>query len=380
MSHPRIAIATPARNAWSETFIAAHLERLHEVVLVLSDGSLPYTANDRPLLQTNGLLAKLSDIYRRKAQHVDQRTLLRERITEQLRKDRVDVLLAEYGPTGSELLDSSAQASVPLVVHFHGFDAYSKEPLEGFAGYRELLSGAAAIVVVSRHMEQQLLALGAPRERLHLIHYGIDVERFTPGTPAAHPPHFLSVGRFVDKKAPLITLLAFREVWQQRAQARLTMVGTGVLWESVRQLTVALGLESVVKLTGVLTPDQVAEHMRASRAFVQHSVVPGSNDHEGTPLAVLEAMASGLPVVSTRHAGIPDVVLHGLSGLLSGEYDIHAMADHMLQLTDDPALASGMGQEGRTYAVKHHRVQERIGALQQVLEQVAAHSAPSGGI
>ncbi len=370
MTTIRIAIATPARNAWSETFIAAHMERLRDVVLVLSDGSLPYSANDRPLLHTDGAFTKLRDLYRRKVQHVDQRTMLRECITEQLRKDRVDVLLAEYGPTGAELLSCSTEAGVPLVVHFHGFDAYSKEPLERFEGYRELLSEAAAIVVVSRHMEQQLLSLGAPRERLHMIQYGIDVDRFTPGTPANNPPHFLAVGRFVDKKAPLITLFAFREVWHQRPEAHLTMVGSGVLWEGVRQLTVALGLESVVELTGMLTPDRVAERMRDSRAFVQHSVVPASNDHEGTPLAVLEAMASGLPVVSTMHAGIPDVV-NDARGLLCAEYDLAGMATNMLRMVDEPDLAGRMGAAGRQFVLAEHRIEDRIGALQLLLDKVA---------
>ena len=72
---------------------------------------------------------------------------------------------------------------------------------------------------------------------------------------------------------------------------------------------------------------------------------------EGTPLAVLEAMATGLPVVSTYHAGIPDVVAHGERGLLSAEYDIDAMADHLVQLIDHPEQAASMGQAGRAYVL-----------------------------
>ena len=93
---------------------------------------------------------------------------------------------------------------------------------------------------------------------------------------------------------------------------------------------------------------------------------------EGTPLAVLEAMATGLPVVSTYHAGIPDVVAHGERGLLSAEYDIDAMADHLVQLIDHPEQAASMGQAGRAYVLAHHRVEDRIGVLQSLLEQVAA--------
>ncbi len=376
MPPTRIAIATPSRNTWSETFIAAHLERLKEVVLVLSDGSLPYSANGVSLLTPTGFFGRLQHLVALRLQKKDQKALLRKLCTAALRSERVDVLLAEYGPSGEELIESARAAGVPLVAHFHGYDAHKKDVLERYGNYARLFHEAAALVVVSRAMEQQLLALGAPRERLHYLCYGIDVERFTPTSPGQNGPHFVSVGRFTDKKAPQLTLLAFRQAWLQRPDARLTMVGSGELWEGVRQLITALGLENAVDLPGVLPPDQVAEKLRGARAFVQHSLTSGTGDMEGTPLAVLEAMASGLPVISTLHAGIPDVVAHGERGLLSAEYDIAAMAAHMVQLIDHPEQAGSMGIAGRAYVVAHHRVEERVGALQALLEQVAAAGEP----
>lgn len=372
MSLPRIAIATPSRDTWSETFIAAHLERLKEVVLVLSDGSLPYCANGVPLLAPTSLVGRLQHLVALRLLKKDRKGLLRKLLTAALRSERVDVLLAEYGPTGEALIESARGAGVPLVVHFHGYDAHKKETLERHGNYKRLFNAAAAIVVVSRAMEQQLLALGAPRERLHYIVYGTDTEHFTSGDPAKDPPRFVAVGRFTDKKAPQLTLLAFREAWRKRPDARLTMVGAGPLWEGVRQLVQSYGMADVVELPGVLPPEQVAERLRGARAFVQHSLTTGDHDMEGTPLAVLEAMATGLPVVSTLHAGIPDVVAHGERGLLSAEYDIDAMTDHLVQLIDHPEQATAMGQAGRAYVLAHHRVEDRIGVLQSLLEQVAA--------
>jgi len=372
MPSPRIAIATPSRNTWSETFIAAHLERLKEVVLVLSDGSLPYSANGIRLLTPTSFVGRLQQLIALRLLKQDRTALLRKLLTAALRSERVDVLLAEYGPTGEALIESARAAGTPLVVHFHGYDAHQTEALERSGNYKRLFAAVAAIVVVSRAMEQQLLALGAPRDRLHYIVYGTDTERFTSCDPAKNPARFVAVGRFTDKKAPQLTLLAFREAWRKRPDARLTMIGTGPLWESVRQLVRSYGMEDVVELPGVLPPEQVAERLRGARAFVQHSLTTGENDMEGTPLAVLEAMATGLPVVSTLHAGIPDVVAHGERGLLSPEYDIDAMAQHFVQLIDHPEQAAAMGQAGRTYVLAHHRVEDRIGVLQALLEQVAA--------
>jgi glycosyltransferase involved in cell wall biosynthesis len=293
------------------------------------------------------------------------------RIAYLLKQHKVQAVLAEFGSAGDGLLRPCREAGIPLVVHFHGKDAHCETNLQAHGHYRQLLKEAAAVIVVSRAMERQLLELGAPRERLHYICYGIDVGRFSAGQPEGQPPRFLSVGRFTDKKAPLITFLAFRQAWLQRPEARLTMIGGGDLWESIRQFRTVFGMEQVVELAGIRSPAEVAVAMRTCRAFVQHSVTTGNNDMEGTPLAVLEAMASGLPVIATRHAGIADVVLHGERGLLSKEYDLEAMARHMVQLTDDPGLASSMGKAGRAYAAAAHRVEIQVAALQSVIDQVA---------
>lgn len=371
MAPIRIAIATPSLNAYSETFIAAHLGRLQAVVLVLSGGSLPTMGNDVDLINSAGLAARLRKQYELKVLGKSIPAMLRERVAQALRRQRVAVVLAEYGPTGAAMLPVCQAAGIPLVVHFHGYDAHKQETLEQQNGYRELLDGAAAVVVVSRAMEDQLIRLGAARKRLHFICYGIDTTKFSPNDPGEVPPHFAAVGRFTGKKAPLLTLMAFHRAWLEQPQMRLTIAGTGELWEAVWLMRRALGLEQAVDLPGIQSPLQIAKLMRNSRAFVQHSVTPSTGDMEGTPLAVLEAMACGLPVVSTRHAGIIDVVQEGRTGMLTDEYDVATMADHMAQLAAQPDLAARLGSAGRNYVMAHHRVEHQVEKLQNLLNQVA---------
>lgn len=377
MNRPlRIAIATPNREAYSETFIAAHIKRLEDVVLTLTDGALPCSLGDGTpiLLGTPGY--RWRNRWESWALRLDVKERVRRRITMLLRQHRVDVVLAEYGHTGEELLASCRQAHVPLVVHFHGYDAHTDRMLLKHGNYARIFGGAAALVVVSRSMEAQLLKLGAPREKVIYNCYGVDVESFANAAPAHSAPQFLAVGRFVEKKAPLLTLLAFREVVQQRSDARLIMAGSGHQWEAAAQVVRGLGLTGLVDLCGVKEPAEVAALMQQSRAFVQHSVVSMSGDCEGTPLAVLEAMASGIPVVATRHAGIADVVAHGERGLLCDEFDVHAMAANMLRLASDPALAGRMGAAARAYMLAHHRVQDSVRALQGVLSAIAFGPMP----
>jgi glycosyltransferase involved in cell wall biosynthesis len=371
MSTLRIAISVSTRHAYSETFIAAHEQRLKEVVAILSDGMPPRRVDDVPLLLPTTLSARVRSFVERKVQNLDQVSQRHRRTVELLRDRRVDVVLAEYGVMGEAMVDACRDAGVPLVAHFHGYDAHMHQVATDHDNYRRLFASAAALVVVSRSMEQRLLDLGAPRAKVHYNCYGIDVERFTAGQPEDAPAHFTAIGRFVDKKAPQLTLLAFRRVVDQCPDARLTMVGDGPLREACAQMIVALGLQAQVDLCGVRSPVEVAALLHGSRAFVQHSVVTAAGDSEGTPLAVLEAMACGVPVVATRHAGIGDVVEHGVRGLLCDERDVNTMADHLVALVRDPALAGALGRAGRSHVEQHHRVEDRIAALHGILSMAA---------
>jgi len=364
----RIALASPAFNAWSETFIAAHIERLRAVELLVSDGVPPRKASKGGVLARQTALGQWLD--RVQAQfHGGLPALLRHRLHVLLLRTRPDVMLAEYANMAAEILEPCKRAGVPMVVHFHGFDAHRTDYIARYHRYADLFAYAKALVVVSRAMEEQLLSIGAPRDKVIYNCYGIDVDRFKPGSPEQAPPHFTAVGRFAEKKAPHQTLQAFRLVLDQRPQARLTMVGKGKLWERCQTLVKELDMEHAVDLCGIRKPDEVAALLQRSRAFVQHSVVTADNDHEGTPLAVLEAMASGLPVVSTRHAGILDVVEHGVRGLLCAEHDIRSMAANMVRLIDEPDTALAMGLAGRAYVEVHHRVEVQVEALQRILER-----------
>lgn len=371
--HARLAIAMAKKEAvWSETFIAAHLERLKELRLVLTDGRPPRLADGLPILVPASLGDRLSSLVQRRLLGTPAEALLLKRTAAALRRAGAQVLLCEYGNMGEAMVEASELSGVPLVAHFHGYDAHVHEAVAASGGYRRLFTHAAALVVVSTTMEDRLIDLGAPREKVKRIPYGIDIERFSAGDPAAAPPHFLAIGRFVDKKAPQLTLLAFSKLAAQRPAARLTMVGQGDLWETCRQMVSALGLEGRVELPGVLPPERIAELLRGSRAFVQHSVTTAIGDMEGTPLAVLEAMASGVPVVATAHAGIADAVQHGVSGLLCAERDADAMAGHLLRLADDPEAAGAMGRAGRAFVEEHHRIEDQIAKLQALLDGVVA--------
>lgn len=366
-----ICIISPNKNAYSETFIRAHIERLPTKVKVLYGAWFPtFTEDGHPLL-SQSVFHQAMRFSMRKIFGVASEWFQKRALQRYLKKERIEAVLAEYGPTGVAVMNVCKEAKVPLIVHFHGFDAYSRPTLEEVGQYYpKLFENAAAIIVVSYDMERQLVNLGAPREKLYYNPCGVDTSLFQGANPEEAPPTFVAVGRFVDKKAPHLTLLAFQRVVETLPEAQLIMIGDGPLWEACKELAQALGIVEAVKFLGPRPHAEVAAIMRQSRAFVQHSMKTSYGDAEGTPVAVLEAGASGLPVVATRHTGIQDVVIDGKTGFLVDEGNIEGMAEQMLQLAKDPSLAAQLGRAARERICAEFSMGKSIRKLWHIIEHV----------
>jgi glycosyltransferase involved in cell wall biosynthesis len=363
-----VCIVQPNPSSFSETFLRAHATLLPARVVVIH--SLPP--------EIDGRAASPASLPRRvcrlgwryltgqvgeKAVTADYLRLFREAAP--------DVVMAEYGPTGVWVMDACRRARLPLVVHFHGYDASRHDTLAAHEGsYRALFAQAAGIVAVSTAQRRKLIALGAPEEKVHHNACGADCSLFGGAAPAAAPPVVVAVGRFVEKKGPHLTVLAFREVLGTFLEARLRMIGDGPLLGVCRDLARGLRIDGAVTFLGKQPPEVVAAEMRRARAFVQHSVEASDGDCEGTPVAVLEAGASGLPAVATRHAGIPDVVLDRETGLLVAERDVHGMAAAMGRLLRDGSFAAALGEAGRKRVLTHFSHEHSIASLWRILEGV----------
>jgi glycosyltransferase involved in cell wall biosynthesis len=299
---------------------------------------------------------------------------------EVLAEFRPEVVLAQYGQMGVRMMAACRAADVPLVVHFHGFDAYRHDVLRQFGeSYQALFQQAQSIIAVSLAMVRQLVSLGAPPERIVCNSCGVNTSAFHGARPADSAPAFLSVGRFVEKKGPHLTILAFAKVLAKHPAARLRMIGDGPLLGACADLVADLGISHAVTLLGMQEHQRVAEEMRAARCFVQHSVRAIDGDCEGTPVSVLEASASGLPVVSTRHCGINEAVLDGKTGWLVDERDTTAMAERMLWMLASPDEAAAMGIAGQLHMREHYELADRIATLAQVLSECTQFKSPETG-
>jgi len=217
-------------------------------------------------------------------------------------------------------------------------------------------------------MLRKLIALGALPEKIHYNPYGVDCQKFGGADPASASPTFIAIGRFTEKKAPQLTLAAFAQVHRIFRDARLRMIGEGPLMEECRKLSEQLGISGALTFLGGQSPGIVQRELRLSRCFVQHSVESSTGDSEGTPVSILEAGATGLPVVSTRHAGIPDVVIEGETGFLVDERDVDAMARHMMRIVAEPGLARELGLAARRRIQQHFAKEQQLGSLWRIIE------------
>jgi glycosyltransferase involved in cell wall biosynthesis len=360
----RLCVVTPYPPAPSETFIQGHVTGLPASTLLVH-GWRP-TVGDRPvlslpsrvahkawrMLRGNGIEPEATAAYVKAFKH-----------------HGAEAVLAEYGPTGVRTMAACRRLGIPLIVHFHGFDASVRSVLEQHAQtYPAMFRNAAAIVAVSQSMRSGLIALGARAAKVHYNPCGVDCRQFGGARPAEAPPVFVAVGRFVEKKAPELTIRAFAEAVRSHPAARLHMIGDGPLQDDCRRLAAELGVDGAVTFLGTQPPAVVQEEMRKARAFVQHSIEAANGDREGTPVGILEAGASGLPVVATLHGGIPDVVVSGETGFLVAEKDVASMARHMVAVADSPELAGRMGRQARERIAAHFSSERSLNRLWSIIE------------
>ena len=257
-----------------------------------------------------------------------------------------DLVHVHFGPEAIRFWDNfSYRNKLPMVVSFHGYDASKLLQNPAYANRLKELSQEKGIhkIYVSQYMRQQLAQKGIDTNRSSILYYGTDCDFFEPvdEIPEQAPFVFLQVSSFGEKKGHLYTIEAFHQFVRQNPQAQVKMIlaGDGPLREAMQKKSEELQLQSYLHFPGLINREQARTLMSEAHCFIHHSITPENGDKEGIPNAIMEAMAMELPVISTLHSGIPELVEHGVNGLLVAEKDTDAYADAMAQILDWPRKA-----------------------------------------
>tara|TARA_R110001599_G_scaffold262322_1_gene462813 strand:- start:13827 stop:14942 length:1116 start_codon:yes stop_codon:yes gene_type:complete len=357
----------------SETFLQSQIDGLPcNVELLIGNPNERRIGNgSNNFLLSNNLFAKglrwLARVLKLTTLHAQDN----KAVENYLKQNTYDAVLAQYGPTAVSIMDACKNADIPLVVHFHGYDAYVQYYLDKYQqGYKQLFETAASIIAVSTHMKEQLIKLGAPANKLNYSACGAD----TPSTQISERTKlnqkYAMVGRLTEKKAPMLSIIAFKKLTVSHPEAQLEIIGDGPLMDGCVQLSRALNLQDNIIFHGAQPHTQVVKLLTESRVFLQHSVRAPNGDMEGTPVGVLEAMAMGLAVISTKHGGIMDVIDSEDIGILVDEHDYEQMASALIELANNDERVKKIGIAAQKRIGERWTNQHSIDRLWQVLESV----------
>jgi colanic acid/amylovoran biosynthesis glycosyltransferase len=295
-----------------------------------------------------------------------------------------EVVLAHFGTNGllAQRLREVGALHGPLVTVFHGNDLSSELRTRGAGVYQPLFDHGELMLPVSEYFRERLLTLGCRPERTLVQHMGVNIDQFQLCQAATDRSNarvrIVSVCRLVEKKGIAFGLQALANALaRSKVAIEWLIVGDGPLRAHLGDVAAQLGLAHAVRWCGARSRVEVKELLAGADIFLAPSVTARDGDEEGIPVAIMEAAASGLPIVSTLHAGIPELVRHGTSGYLAPEWDAPAMADHILDLAANPAKRKTMGQAGRKVVAEHYNLHALNDQLESILRGVveASHSS-----
>lgn len=290
----------------------------------------------------------------------------RDRIIKFIKKSHIEVILAEFGHIGCIMVPIAKEAGIPIYTYFRGFDASkSLQSWKSRYSYRRLINKVDGIFAVSSHLLKNLEGIGVSSPNSYVIPSGVDTNLFVPREKDS--TYLVSVGRFVEKKAPDITVRAFAEVSKKYPKLRLEMIGDGPLLDNCKQVAISLGVADKIYFPGALSHEVIQEKLSRAIIFLLHSVTTKGGETEGLPSVIQEALASGAVVVSTKHGGIPEAIEHGVNGYLVEENNLSEYITMIDELICNSEIRNRMAINGREVAEKKYDSKTLLTKIESIL-------------
>ena len=287
-----------------------------------------------------------------------------------LREHNAALIHAHFGQEGYRCLSAKQRADIPLITTFYGLDVSALPRQKKWQKrYKRLFAEGDLFLVEGPFMGEQLIALGCPANRVIVQHLGVDLEKIplrTDHTPKH--PIVLTYSVFREKKGLKYAIRAFAKIAKKYPDAQLWMIGDGPLRPQLQAEIRNLNLENRVKILGLLPHPLALEELKRATILLYPSITASDGDTEGgAPVALIEAMAMGIPIVSSLHADIPEVVIDKTCGLLYPERDVAGLAEGLDTLLRSPEQ---FGRAGRAHVEKQHNLEKQGKKLEVIYDRV----------
>lgn len=279
-----------------------------------------------------------------------------------------DLIQTHFGPNGYRLLPLARRFGIPLVTAFHGYDifALARRPTWGFR-FRRLRREGAAFTFVSNYMRQTAVRLGFPQERSTIIHVGVRETDFPFNLPSTKPVsgdvRLISIGSLFEKKGHDDLIRALAILIKQGLQVSLSIIGEGAGRPRLESLIASLGVGDRVRLLGAQHRDRVREELDRAHLFALMSKTARNGNKEGIPTVMMEAQAAGLPVCSTLHSGIPEVIPEPFQRWLAPEGDVESIARCLKDAITHRDLWDEAATQGRRHIQENFSLVTETGKL-----------------
>jgi colanic acid/amylovoran biosynthesis glycosyltransferase len=367
----------------SETFIQAQAAALRRfrpqfVGMRRSVRSLPMPS-DSIVCADHGLLPKVRGL----DHALGFRRMFSANLDQQLKATQASLVHAHFGLDATTAMSLADRVAAPLIVTLHGYDVTMRDQTfrRSIGGTiyllrrKQLWRHARLFICVSHFIRRKALEAGFPEEKLRVHYIGVDRRAFCRAGRIGRSEIILFVGRLVEKKGCEYLIRAMAQVRREHPDAQLVILGDGPLRQSLQELCDQLGVNC--KFEGRQSRDGVIRWLRAARVLCVPSVTATTGDSEALGMVFAEAQASGTPVVSSKHGGIPEVVIDGETGLLAPERDAAALANGLSRLLADDDLWQQYSDRGVDWIARRFDLETQTRELEQIYSEVTSYPSKS---
>ena len=287
----------------------------------------------------------------------------------------IDHLHAHFGTEAAAVARlAAAFADIPYTFTAHAKDIYHDYAVPVRLDLK-LRDAASAVTVSDYNLDYLVEQFGDDAQRVVRLYNGLDLERFDWQAPAEGSNQILAIGRLVEKKGFDVLVRALALLKERGVRFHCALIGDGPQRALIESLRSELGLENELELTGLMPQPKVIEALRNSAMLVAPCVISDDGDRDGLPTVLLEAMALGTPCISTRVAGIPELVRDGDTGLCIEAGSVEALADAMARLLADQPLRKALSTRARRLIEADFDVERNAATLRGLFRSAVQRQA-----